>query len=256
MTTGNSTTAIVVSDMAISNYTKPLDINDNITLFDITGIHSLHAYQKGIPLVILLIGTMLNGLVICLTMQRSQFHHGYMYVKSAYALIDMFFLWAIIPPVLILRFTPETNLRHLCLYSNLGKGLFFAQSQIMTLIAIERYFFFCRPMIYERMFSLKNISITTFILVIISLIYTFTYEVLYPRQMNPVVPICQLKDERHSLLQIFLFFMPSVCAIWFSKIKIWRLLKQLERQNHVLPKTLNSDSEPRLRLKAVRIGLR
>ena len=208
--------------------------------------------RKMVPFTVLIIPTAINGLVIFLTIKHRQFHQCYMYIRAASSFIDILYVWGNIVTNIIGNFWPQPNLfRSLCILDNLGKGMYFCRIQLMTLIAMERYFYFCKPMIYETLFNSKTIIIASSIMFTMSQSYAILTEVFVHRERHPVLPTCQLKNDIHFKFQIAVFLLPHLLAVCFSIFQIWRLLHGINKQTRILPVSLSLNSEPKLRMKAV-----
>ena len=67
-------------------------------------------------------GTISNGIVVFLTRKHDTFHEGYMYIRAAYAVVDIIFIWGVAPLVMafiVLDHVPE---RLICYIGDVGIG--------------------------------------------------------------------------------------------------------------------------------------
>ena len=87
--------------------------------------------------------------------------------------------------------------------------MFLSTVHLTTLIALERYCYFCHPMKYQQLFSLKSISITCVSIVLATQIYVFGSEITSGREFQLVMLVCQHRGDFHAKVQvlILLFFL-------------------------------------------------
>ena len=177
-------------------------------------------------LMILVPGTFLNGIVIYLTAKYNQFHTPYMYVKSTSAVMDIMLEWGLIPHTILNDHLGDSlPSRCMCYGIVFGLGSFYLTAQFTAVVALERYFYFCRPFLYQRWFTLKSIIAATVFMFSVTQTYTFTTEIIYKRELQPIVAICQLQVQTtHNVIQFCLFFLPSIIATVFSVYKISKLI--------------------------------
>ena len=138
--------------------------------------------------------------------------------------------------------------------SALGIGLGFGTMYMPTFVAIERYFYFCRPFQYTRVFTVKSVAGITCVLMMIPLVWSVVVDVQTPRQLSTTVLYCQLPNARQHLpLQLCLFLGPSILGIIFSTTMIRRL--QTRAQSRVEPFP-NNDNNNNPQTRSIRKGIR
>ena len=209
-------------------------------------------------LLILLPGTFLNAFVIHLTVKYDQFQNPYMYVRAATAAFDLAVAWGAVPPTIISDFVSNIPERLVCYSTTIGVAMFFSTAQFPAVVALERYFYFCRPFLYPRIFTKTSVIAATLTVFFLTHSYTFATEVIYEREVQSLVAFCQLVTQSyHTPLQIGLFFLPSMVATIFSIYKVARLI------NHVKPDPAqyaghigNTEQRIRIRKRAAKRGLR
>ena len=210
-------------------------------------------------LLILCFGTMFNGIIIYLTQKYYQFHTPYMYVKSACAVLDIILVWGLVLHTLINdyfdgKITPS---RFMCFSSDFGLGVFYATAQFTAIVAFERYFYFCKPFLYQRILTLKSIIAATIAILLFAQIYIFSTEIIYVREFQPLVALCQLEDQTyHNAIQFGLFFIPSIIATIFSIHSIRKLINKIGASDGTLQSGNVANLEPILRTRSAKHGLR
>ena len=167
---------------------------------------------------VLITCSFLNGAVIYLTKRYHQFHSPYMYVKSTCALLDIMFAWGLIPHIVINdHIGDQLQSRIMCFSSVFGLGAFFSTAQFTAFVALERYFYFCRPFLYKRLFTLQSVIAATSTVFMFTQIYVFSTEIIFERELQPLVAMCQLSAQGiHSATQFCLFAVPPIIATIFS----------------------------------------
>ena len=204
---------------------------------------------------VLIPATFLNASVIYLTKKYHQFHTPYMYVKAICAMLDMMFGWGLVPHTIIYdHFGERISSRIVCYSSDFGIAAFCSTAQFTAVVALERYLYFCKPFVYQRWVTLKSISVFSVIMILFAQIYIFGTEIVYGRELQTLVALCQLKDQAfHSTLQFVLFFVPSIVATIFSIHNITKLIKKVAT-GPVQDTTANAESV--MRKRAARRGVR
>ena len=76
----------------------------------------------------------------------------------------------------------------------------------------------------------------------------YTTEIIYGRQYQSVILMCQLDEPSHNLFVVVVWYIPSIAVIIFSIVKIQGMITKLAN-NEVA--TLNTQ-EPKLRRKSAR----
>ena len=202
-----------------------------------------------LALTIAVLGTISNGMVLHLTQKHRQFYQPYMYVRAAYAAIDLLTAVMIVPHAFVkmMPFEPWVT----CLLTNLATGLFLTTVQLTAYIALERYFYFCRPFHYQRYFGLKSVVIVTVSMLTLTHSYILITEVLIGRKLHPHFILCQLPNEQfHAAIQFVIFFVPAIICTFFSAYKIQSVITKITRDRQSRPATLSTDAEPELRKEA------
>ena len=137
----NSTNEIITTSELPDTFAyDPIRLFIFITYFTIGGL-------------ITLIG---NGLVVFLTAIHAQFHEPYMYIRAAFSILDLAGLLIQMPFIMLHMFGHQNPERVWCLFSSVSSGLWLSTVHLTAYLALERYFYFCRPLIYIRIFYDKN----------------------------------------------------------------------------------------------------
>ena len=182
-----------------------------------------------------------NGLAIYLMVTNERFKNPGNYVKCAYAVNDVLMNTFANPFMLanLLLPAPGDVPRALCrLLSALAICFNFSTMYMTTLVAVERYFYFCRPFQYTRIFTVKSIVGISCVLTLIPLLWAVATDLDTPRQLSTAVLLCQLKDARaHIPLQVCLFLGPSILGIIFSTTMIRRLQTRAQSRVEPFPNT-------------------
>ena len=256
-------------DYILELYTKDLFETSNETNIEITTFkHVIRVFVTVSPyweklviliygLFILLFGTAANCLVLLLTARHKKFHEPYMYIRAAYAVIDILFAWFSIPIVFANLFLDEGTIPTWlsCYFSAIGIGMFLCTVHLTSLIALERYFFFCHPFLYERIFRLKIIAATCIIMIALTQAYMVSTEVYYGRELQFVLLMCQLDDPFHNTFQTVVWVLASLVIVVFSIVNIQCMIGNLEK-NEVFPANHVNNMEPTLRKKAGRRAIK
>ena len=164
--------------------------------------------------------------------------------------------WSCILPTIINDFIPNLPERLVCYSNTIGVAMFLSTAQFSAVVALERYFFFCRPFLYQIYFTKKSIMAMTLVVFILTHSYTFVTEIIYEREVQSVVAFCQLVTQSyHTPLQIMIFFLPSMVVTLFSIYKVAKLINKVE-DSIIAQHTINMNSEQRMRKRAAKRGLR
>ena len=178
--------------------------------------------------VIASIGLLLNGLALYLTWKHKQFHKSSMYVRLSYVILDFATALCSILHSVITHFITDTTV--ICLFSNTVLGLFLSTIQFTAFNAIDRYYYFCRPMIYKRVFTTKVIIIISSTILLLCFGYIGATELIIGRRKIPNVILCQLPNQQfYNQIQFFLFFLPCIVCTLISIQKIKTLLDNFRR---------------------------
>ena len=169
-----------------------------------------------------------NGIVIYLTKKYYQFNNSAMYVRAAYAFMDIFLGISLIIHSCLKLFTDAERLD--CWVANIGGAVFLSTIQMTAIIAVERYFYFCEPMKYPRIFTLKTITGLTIGVLAISEGYMISTEIFIGRKSPSFLSSCQLEGQSYQkLLQLLVFFIPAMASTCFSIFKITKLIYTTQR---------------------------
>ena len=232
------------------------DISKSVTSVE---DHEIDRISMTIYLLLMLIpGTFLNVLVVFLTKKYHQFHSPYMYLKSACAVLDIMLAMGLIPHTIINdHIGAKMPSRIMCYSSVFGLGAFFSTAQFTAIVALEHYFYFCRPFLYQRWFTLKTVTVSTSVVFLLTQIYTFSTEIIYKRELQPLVALCQLDSQAyHSAIQFGIFFVPSIIATIFSIHKITRLINKVDTATGPSHAAQGNNSESMMRKRSAKRGLR
>ena len=179
---------------------------------------------------LLIIGTFLNTVVIYLTQKHKQFRKPYMYIRSVFACVDIAILWGI-SPLIIMNVHWTIPSTFTCFYGDFGYGMFMAATHLTALLAIERYVLFCKPFLYNRMFTLKSITLATSGIVGFAQGSIYASDIISGRHFMPLIFSCQIKGSKKNtfdMFNLFIYFLMSIVAISFSIFKIMRLMQKVE----------------------------
>ena len=207
--------------------------------------------------VISIISVFLNGIFVYLTTKHHQFHEAYMYIRKAYAVIDIVF-----PLACLIHISINVNIEAVppcvtCTGGYVIIGLFFSALQFTAYIAIERYIFFCKPFRYQHYFNYRSILITTTAIVTITQTYIFGRGIFVERKLNPLHMICTpVNSPLSNTVNILICVIPALSCTVFSTIKIIGLINSLSNVQPHETQPYRATTEPFLRKKAVKKGLR
>ena len=131
-------------------------------------------------LILLVVSSLiLNGLVIYLTRKHTQLQEARMFVRVAYAIYDILFAIGTAMHYIIILHFQHIPVWIKCTTGTFMLALLFGTAQLTAFIALERYFYFCKPMVYGRLFNLRFISIATVIIFTITQLYVFLIEIIF-----------------------------------------------------------------------------
>ena len=202
-----------------------------------------------------LISTSLNGLSIYLTQKYDQLRVPHMYTRMAYAVFDIVFAISMAIHYSIAFQFPNAPKLAKCLTGDFCIALFFGTTQLTAFIALERYFYFCKPMVYDQYFSFRSIAISSLLIFLITQGYVIIKEFLYGRELQPLIGMCVFTfPVFHNISNLLIFVLPAVVVTLFSICKIINLLRNISVHPSVIPNA--TYSEPMLRRRPARKGLR
>ena len=206
-------------------------------------------------LFILIVGTVANCLVLFLTARHQKFHEAYMYIRAAYAVVDICFAWGTVPIVLANLFLGDLFPTWIsCYMSDIGVGMFLCTVYLTALIALERYVYFCHPLKYHRFFNFKTIALTCTTIVVLTQTYMIGTEIIYGRTMQFVFLMCQLQEPFHIIFQVIVWYIPSLFIVIFTIVSIQRMVSSMAN-SQIMPAGQNT-MEPQLRKRASRKAIR
>ena len=168
-----------------------------------------------------------NILAMWCMLSHERFRSPGNYIKCAYAVNDIILNTVSNPHMLMVLMVPKRDIIiGLCrATSNLAITFSFSTMYMTTYIAIERYFYFGRPYLHQRFFTLRSIVCTTCVLIIVPFIWSTVTEIGSPRQLSTAVLLCQLEGAKNVIpVQIALFIVPSLLGIVYSMVMMFRLL--------------------------------
>ena len=196
---------------------------------------------------IAIVSTILNGSIIYMTFKVKKFHGAYMYVRAAYCGLDIVFALFCFLHYCAHFFISNIPLFVTCLSGDFRIGIFLGAPLLTSVIALERYYYFCRPYQYERLFNLRTILLTFIIATVIGQLYAFGTEIAIGRQLKPLLGICLLEKQRlHGLIQFVAFYVPSIICTWVCVHRIVKLVRTLDTEPHC--QASNSDSMQRSKI--------
>ena len=194
----------------------------------------LHTYTDSIILFVIansiaITACIANGVVLYLTKKYYQFHCSPMYVRAAYALMDILASILLIIHSILRVFVNDME-AITCWIASISSGIFFSTIQMTAIIAIERYYFFCEPMKYPRYFTSRSITCLTITVIFISEAYMITTQIFIGRKTPYYYASCRLEGQSfHKTLQFLIFFLPAIVCTGFSIYKIARLIAKDRR---------------------------
>ena len=164
-----------------------------------------------------------NGIVLYLTWKYKQFHTPFMLVRAAYTTMD-FITSCIGVPFSILRYLSYRDMLEItCYLTNIGAGVFFASAQLTAFIAIERYYYFCKPMKYPRYFTPKSIIFFTIAFCMVGEAYMFVTDLIIGRVTYEFFSLCHLPAQTwNNIFQLTIFVAPAITCTLFSVYNIRR----------------------------------
>ena len=198
-----------------------------------------------------------NGLVIYLMVTNERFKNPGNYVKCAYAIADILmntFTNVFMLSVILSRYT--ISLPVCRAISSVAIGIGYSTFYFPSFVAVERYFFFCRPFQHARFFTLKSIISISCVLILIPLVWSIAIDQHTPRFFSSTALICQLPDPQAWLWpQVALFFAPPLLATTFSIAMIRRMLSRAQARVGPLA---NNQHGPQVKdqLGSIRRGIR
>ena len=199
-----------------------------------------------------------NGLTIYLTVTNERFKNPGNYVKCAYAVVDNLantFSNAFGLSVLLSRYTVSHPVCRA--FSALGIGFGYSTIYFPSFVAVERYFFFCRPFQHARFFTLKSIIGISSVLILIPIVWSIVADLQTPRLLSPTIMLCQLPNPGTQLVQqVCLFLAPSVTVTILGIVMIRRL--QIRAQAPVEPLANSQHGGPQVnnQMRSIKKGIR
>ena len=129
-----------------------------------------------------------NGLAIYLMVTNERFKNpgNYMYVKCAYAVDDILmntFTNVFELSVILSRYTISLTVCRA--FTKVAIGIGYSTVYFPSFVAVERYFFFCRPFQHARFFTLKSIIRVSCVLILIPIVWAIVVDLQTPRFLAP-----------------------------------------------------------------------
>ena len=204
------------------------------------------------------LGLLLNSIIVYLVKKHRELHTPSMYLRLAYVLLDFIFAFIILLQIISVRLDAGDDMY--CTLSTLLAGLYLMTIQVTAYIAVERYYYFCKPMIYLRVFNVRFIAVAIILIFTCCFIFKMLTDFIIGSDKHPDVTMCQLSDQRlNTAFQILIFFVPAIICIILSIIEIKKLMKSLENTPDFMPPASGSNVEslePRVRRKEGERSLR
>ena len=199
--------------------------------------------------------TALNGMSIYLTQKYDRFRVPHMYTRVAYASFDILLAISYAVHYVIAFQFPKAPVLFKCLTGDFAIAMFFSTTQLTAYISLERYFYFCKPMVYNQYFSIRTIAFTSLAIFTITQGIVFVKEFLFGREFQPLIAMCVFTQPvYHNISNLMIFVLPAVVLTLFSVYKIIKLMRKINVHPSHLPN--GEFSEPVLRRKAAMKGLR
>lgn len=185
--------------------------------------------------VIILLSVPSNLSVLYVICRHHKFYYEHMYIIASYAIMDIVMVTVVMPSTIVILFIEHDFPQWLCsAKSVIGIGLLFSSDYMVSLLAVERYVYFCKPYHYHKIFTLKKIVAYVMFIVTFPLAYTVGTEIAIGRIMYFSVMDCQLKQAGlHGYYQVALFFAPPILLTSYSLTNIVMLI--IRQRNSVLP---------------------
>ena len=179
--------------------------------------------------------TFLNSSIIYFAIKYSQFHKPCMLIRASQALVNLFAIWSMSVGIILNIFFKELPVLLRCTWSALTLGFYITSLLLVNAIAIERYYFFCKPFKYLQVFSFKTIFIVTFIFIIIPQILCCSHLLESSRiGWRPIVYLCLFKYDAKTVGQVsptrYIVFIPTLSVIALTIYKINKLRAQLNQE--------------------------
>ena len=177
-----------------------------------------------------------NGLTIYLLLATNErFKHAASYVRCAYAVDDILMnTFTNVSHVVALLSGYSLSSAACRAFADLAIGIAMGNIYFPSFVAVERYFFFCRPFQHERFFTLKVVVGVSCVLIAAPLVWSIAVDLHTPRVFSSTILVCQLPNQRPWLVpQVCMFVAPSILGTVFSATMIRRL--QSRAQSRVEP---------------------
>ena len=198
-----------------------------------------------------------NGLTIYLMVTNERFKNPGNYVKCAYAVDDILMnTFASVFHLSVLLSRYRISLPVCRAGSSITIGIGYSSIYFPSFVAVERYFFFCRPFQHARFFTLKSIIGVSCVLILIPMVWSIAIGQHSPRFFSSTALICQLPNPQAWVWpDMVLFLAPAILATTFSIAMIRRL--QSRAQARVEPLTSNQHgSQVKDQLGSIKKGIR
>ena len=168
-----------------------------------------------------------NGRIIFIICRKECYHLPYFYIIASYAVADIIQALTSIP-IMFFAFVINEGFdvpEFVCALTGiLSPGMVFISFHILTLMALERYYYFVRPLKYPLLFTTRNVIIIEAILWSLMLLFSTGIHFADPRKFYTSVIQCQSPSAGIIIyIQIICYLLPALIGALFSIIKLWSL---------------------------------
>ena len=118
-------------------------------------------------------------------------------------------------------------------------GISFGKVSTTSLIAVERYIFFCQPYLYtnNRLINQWSIGITLSLCYLCPISYFVIFFMSNAYDYHGTVLLCRMRHFRYDMIPAGFVLTPSVPILIYCSVKTWRLIKA----SQVSPGEINND---------------
>ena len=179
-------------------------------------------------IIALLWTTLANMRIFYLVLSRDTYHVPYYYIIASYCLADTIQVGSSTPLMIsgILLAQDYVSIPSwICTVSGaLTAAMIFVSFHTLGFMAIERYYFFVRPLKYPNRFtSCFTFAVLTLIW-IVAIIFAIVIEVMGTKQFYITIFHCQTPSAKlFSYIQVTLYLIPTLSCTLFSLLKLWIL---------------------------------
>jgi hypothetical protein len=148
-----------------------------------------------------------------------------------------------VPSFLLQFITGGMPLMACRIFAMVGLTPFFGFFYHISLIAFERYMYFCRPMKYSHFITTRRVVLAMCMIYITACSYMTITEILIGRDYHPGVLVCNLSNPGfHGIFQIVVFQLPPAVVTIICSLKIWKLIKENSVPPHIVLGHVNPNS--------------